>query len=76
MSWLVYYSKENCGLYLGVEDFFRRCVFILKLNEDIDFLQSAYDWVKDPRSGINLSQGGNICLVGPPTRPSCPLSPI
>lgn len=40
--------------------FWRRCVF----NEDIDFLQLAYAWVKDPERGINLSQGGNISLLG------------
>lgn len=60
---LVYYIK-NCGLLLGIEDFWR-CVFILELNEDIDFLQLADAWVKDPQRGINLSQGGNISLIGP-----------
>lgn len=59
----LYYIK-NCGLFFGIEDFWR-CVFILELNEDIDFLQLAYAWVKDPERGINLSQGGNISLIGP-----------
>lgn len=36
----------------------------MELNEDIEFLQSAYAWVKDPEREINLSQGGNISLIG------------
>lgn len=36
----------------------------MELNEDIDFLQLAYAWVKHPEKGINLSQGGNISEIG------------